>query len=151
LTPGQPSKISVYLHTPDASESVNTLCRAFHHDAVLIGTAYLSREVAREETVAVHIAVTNAGVSKTMQSFVWRGQPHRLVFDLHVPWESPSGPAPGRRGPPRPHRLPPVPLGAEELGRLAGRAFRAGVCRLLAPASFPTRSVTADRFVPGSG
>jgi hypothetical protein len=30
-----------------------------------------------------------------MLDFVWRGQPHRLVFDLHVPWESPGGPAPG--------------------------------------------------------
>jgi len=24
-----------------------------------------------------------------------RGQPHRLGFDLHVPWESPEGTSPG--------------------------------------------------------
>ena len=95
LTPGQPGKVSVYLHTPETSDSVHTLCRAFHHDAVLIGTGYLSREVAREEELSVHFSVANAGVSKSMQSFFWRGQPHRLVFDLHVPWESPGGPAPG--------------------------------------------------------
>ncbi len=95
LVPGQPAKVSVYLHTPDTSESVHTLCRAFHHDAVLIGSGYLAREVAREEELAVHFAVVNAGVSKSMQNFTWRGQPHRVVFDLHVPWESPGGPAPG--------------------------------------------------------
>ena len=95
LTPGQPAKVSVYLHTPDTAESVHTLCRAFHHDAVLIGSGYLAREVAREEELAVHFAVVNAGISKSMQNFTWRGQPHRVVFDLHVPWESPGGPAPG--------------------------------------------------------
>jgi hypothetical protein len=87
--------VSVYLHTPENSDSVHTLCRAFHHDAVLVGSAYLSREVAREEELGVHFSIVNAGVSKSMQTFTWRGQPHRVVFDLHVPWESPGGPAPG--------------------------------------------------------
>lgn len=95
LTPGQSSKLSVYVHTPGASESVHTLCRAFHHDVVLVGAGYISREVAREETVDVHLSVSNAGVTKSMLNFMWRGQPHRLVFDLHVPWESPAGLAPG--------------------------------------------------------
>jgi serine/threonine protein kinase len=95
LTPGQPAKVSVYLHAPEAADSVHTLCRAFHHDAILIGTGYVTREVAREENVGVHFSVANAGVTKSMQTLVWRGQPHRLVFDLHVPWESPGGPAPG--------------------------------------------------------
>ena len=95
LTPGQPAKVSVYLHTPETADSVHTLCRAFHHDAVLIGSSYLAREVGREEEIGVHFAVVNAGISKSMQTFTWRGQPHRVVFDLHVPWESPGGPAPG--------------------------------------------------------
>lgn len=95
LTSGQPAKVSVYLHTPEASDSVNTLCRAFHHDAVMIGTGYLNREVTREEELGVHFTVANAGVAKSLQTFLWRGQPHRMVFDLHVPWESPGGPAPG--------------------------------------------------------
>lgn len=95
LTPGQAAKVSVYVHQPEASDSVHTLCRAFHHDAVLVGTGYVTREVARDEQVAVHFSVANAGVAKSMQDMVWRGQPMRLVFDLHVPWESPAGPAPG--------------------------------------------------------
>jgi hypothetical protein len=95
LTPGQSAKVSVYLHAPEAADSVHTLCRAFHHDAILIGTGYITREVEREENVGVHFSVANAGVTKSMQTLVWRGQPHRLVFDLHVPWESPGGPAPG--------------------------------------------------------
>lgn len=95
LTTGQPAKVSVYLHPPETSDSVHTLCRAFHHDAVPIGAGYITREVAREESVDVHISVANAGVTKSTLTFIWRGQPHRLVFDLHVPWESPGGPAPG--------------------------------------------------------
>src|SRR5262245_58333037 len=95
VAPGQSARLSVYLHTPDTTESVRTLSRAFHHDSELIGTGYVSREVARETTLAVHIGVVNAGVSKSLLTFVWRGQPHLLVFDLHVPWESPAGPAPG--------------------------------------------------------
>ena len=39
--------------------------------------------------------VANAGVAKTLYKFTWRGQPHRLGFDLHVPWESPEGASPG--------------------------------------------------------
>ena len=94
LRPGN-RQVSVYLHPPETSDSVHTLCRAFHHDAVPIGAGYITREVAREENVAVHISVANAGVTKSTLTFLWRGQPHRLVFDLHVPWESPGGPAPG--------------------------------------------------------
>jgi serine/threonine kinase PknH len=112
ITPGQPAKVSVYLHTPETTDSVHTLCRAFHHDAVLVGSGYLTREVAREEELGVHFAIVNAGVSKSMQNFTWRGQPHRVVFDLHVPWESPGGPAPGA-----------VSVGTEN-GRLAKVEFR---------------------------
>ncbi len=73
-TPGQTVKVTVFLHTPDAFANVRTLSRAFHHDAEL---------------------VANAAVTKALLTFPWRGQPHRLNFDLHIPWESPEGRSPG--------------------------------------------------------
>ncbi|MBN9122455.1 MAG: serine/threonine protein kinase [Planctomycetes bacterium] len=95
VVPGQTVKVTIYLHTPDAAANVRTLSRAFQHDAELIGTGRLAREVARASELAVHLSVANAGVAKTQHEFEWRGQPHRLVFDLHVPWESPEGTSPG--------------------------------------------------------
>lgn len=95
LAPGQSARVCVVLHAPEAAESVRTLTRAFERDAELLGTAPLVHEVARESVVAVHLTVTNAGVNRSLVAVEWRGQPHRLVFDLHVPWESPGGPAPG--------------------------------------------------------
>jgi serine/threonine protein kinase len=95
VTPGQTVSLTVYLHPPDAADNVRTLSRAFQHDAELIGTGHLAREVARAAAVAVHLSVANAGVGTTQFEFEWRGQPHRLGFDLHVPWESPEGPSPG--------------------------------------------------------
>jgi len=93
--PAQTVKLLVFLHTPDATANVRTLARAFLHDAELIGTGYLAREVARGSDLAVHMSVANAGVAKALHRFAWRGQPHRLGFDLHVPWESPEGTSPG--------------------------------------------------------
>jgi serine/threonine protein kinase len=95
IAPGQSAKLSVYLHSPDAADSVLTLSRAFHHDSELVGSGRVSREIERDSLVAVHLSVTNAGISRSLLTFVWRGQPQHLVFDLHVPWESPSGAAPG--------------------------------------------------------
>jgi hypothetical protein len=95
VVPGQPAKLSVYIHTPENSDSVRTLSRAFHHDSELIGSGYVAQEVSRNTELAIHLSVANAGVSKSLLKFTWRGQPHRLVFDLHVPWESPAGAAPG--------------------------------------------------------
>jgi serine/threonine protein kinase len=95
VTPGQPAKLTVFLHTPETSESVRTLSRAFHHDSELIGSGYVAQEVSRETELGVHLSVANAGVTKSLMNMIWRGQPHRLVFDLHIPWESPGGPAPG--------------------------------------------------------
>jgi len=95
IVPGLQAKVSVYLHTPDSAESVRTLSRAFHHDSELIGTGYVAKEVAREAKLEVHLSVVNAGVTKSLFTLVWRGQPYRVVFDLHVPWEAPSGAAPG--------------------------------------------------------
>jgi serine/threonine protein kinase len=94
-TPGQTVSLTVFLHTPDAAASARTLSRAFLRDAELVGTGYLTREIARESELAVHLSVANAGVAKALLKFQWRGQPHRLNFDLHVPWESPEGTSPG--------------------------------------------------------
>jgi hypothetical protein len=95
VAPGQAVKLTVYLHPPAAAASVRTLSRAFHRDAELIGTGHLAREVARTSELVVHLSVANAGVAKSQLAFEWRGQPHRLGFELHVPWESPEGTAPG--------------------------------------------------------
>lgn len=94
-TPGNTIRVTVFLHHPDSADSVQTLSRAFQHDAELIGSGHLAREVAREATVAVHLSVMNAAASRSMMEIIWRGQPLRLNFDLHVPWESPCGLAPG--------------------------------------------------------
>lgn len=94
-TPGQTIRLTIFLHTPDAAANVRTLSRAFQHDAEQIGTGYLAREVPRAAELAVHVSVANAGVSKALMTFVWRGQPHKLNLDLHVPWESAEGWTPG--------------------------------------------------------
>jgi hypothetical protein len=95
MTPGASARVCVVLHTPEAAESVRTLVRAFEREAELLGSAGLVREVARKSELAVHLSVTNAGVDRSLITFCWRGQPQRANFDLHVPWESPGGPAPG--------------------------------------------------------
>jgi serine/threonine protein kinase len=94
-TPGRASKLLVFLHTADAAESVRTLSRAFLEGAELVGSGSVAREVARGAELAVHLSVANAGVAKALLKCQWRGQPHRLSFDLHVPWESPEGVSPG--------------------------------------------------------
>ena len=95
VTPGQAVRLTIFLHPPAATDNVRTLSRAFQHDAELIGTGYLTREVARAAELAVHLSVANAGVARTLLKCQWRGQPHRLGFELHVPWESPEGTSPG--------------------------------------------------------
>jgi hypothetical protein len=95
VAPGQASQLTVYLHTPDVVDNVRTLSRAFHHDSELLGTGFVGREVAREAQLAVHLSMANAGISRSLQTVFWHGQPQRLVFDLHIPWEAASGPAPG--------------------------------------------------------
>src|SRR5262249_24753456 len=94
-TPGQTIDLAVILHRPDAIGSVLTLSRAFVRDPEVIGSGYLTCEIARESELAIHLSVANAGVAKALLPFVWRGQPHRLNFELHVPWESPEGTSPG--------------------------------------------------------
>jgi hypothetical protein len=95
ILPGQTAEISVYLHTPDVVESVRTLSRAFHHDTELIGSGFITTEVVRQTQLAVHLSVANAGIAKSQLTVAWHGPPQRLVYELHVPWEAPSGAAPG--------------------------------------------------------
>ena len=94
-TPGQPVKLTVFVHVPSTADNVRVLARAFQHDADLIGTGFLAREVAHAVKLAVHLSVANAGVAQAQLEFDWNGQPKRLVYELHVPWESPEGPSPG--------------------------------------------------------
>jgi hypothetical protein len=94
-TPGRTVKLLVFLHTPDAADNVRTLSRAFLEGAELIGTGFASQDVPRGSELAVHLSVANAGVAKALLKMQWRGQPQRLGFDLHVPWESPEGVSPG--------------------------------------------------------
>jgi serine/threonine protein kinase len=95
LTPGATARVCVVVHMPESAESVRTLIRAVEREAELLGTAALVREVTRDSQLAVHLSVTNAGVDRSLVTFAWRAQPHRANFDVHVPWESPDGPAPG--------------------------------------------------------
>jgi serine/threonine kinase PknH len=95
LVPGQSVKLVIYLHTSSAGASVRTLARAFQQSAELLGTGYLTREVPRGSSLAVHLSIANAGVAKALVECAWRGQPQRIGFDLHVPWESPEGASPG--------------------------------------------------------
>jgi hypothetical protein len=95
VVPGQTAQLTVYLHTPDVADSVRTLSRAFHHNSELLGSGFVGREIVRQAQLAVHLSMANAGISRSLQTFVWHGQPQRLEFDLHIPWEAPSGAAPG--------------------------------------------------------
>jgi serine/threonine protein kinase len=95
LTPGASARLAVFVHDAGAAASVRTLARAFQLDAELLGTGAVGQEVARGSELAVHLSVANAGVATSLVKCVWRGQPQRLVFELHVPWVSPGGPAPG--------------------------------------------------------
>jgi len=95
VVPGQSTILSVYVHTTDSQETVRTLSRVFHQDAELLGTGLLAEEVPLQAELAVHLGIANAGVSQSLLRMTWRGQPHRSVFELHVPWEAPGGPSPG--------------------------------------------------------
>ncbi len=95
VSPGQSTILSVYVHSSNSQEAVRTLSRVFHQDAELLGTGLLVEEVPLQAELAVHLGIANAGVSQSLLRMTWRGQPHRSVFELHVPWEAPGGPSPG--------------------------------------------------------
>jgi serine/threonine protein kinase len=91
----QTPKLTVFLHSPAATVSVATLARAFHHDAVLLGSSSAAQAVTRGWRVAVHLAAAHLAVANPLRTCNWQGQPHRLDFELVVPWEAPTGPAHG--------------------------------------------------------
>lgn len=95
VVPGQTARLMVNLHRPDAADSVHTLARAIQSDAELLGSGPVLCYVDREAELATHVAVAGAGVAKSLLTFTWRGQPRRLLFDLHIPWEAAAGPAAG--------------------------------------------------------
>lgn len=88
-------RLFVCLHTPETTENVQTLSQAFQHDCELLGQGDVAHEVERNSRLAVHLALTHALPSRPMQSLTWRGQPVRLIYDLHIPWEAPDGETPG--------------------------------------------------------
>ena len=95
VVPGQTARLMVNLHRPESAESVHTLARALQSDAELLGSGPVLCDVFRDSEVATHVAVAGAGVAKSLATFTWRGQPRRLLFDLHIPWEAGAGPAAG--------------------------------------------------------
>ncbi|MFO0823523.1 MAG: hypothetical protein U0792_10465 [Gemmataceae bacterium] len=91
VIPGQTIKVTVNVHRPEDADGVRTLARAFQHDAELLGTGSVTQEVARDEELGAHLSIANAGVGTSLQTFRWRGQPRRIVFEVYIPWEAPAG------------------------------------------------------------
>jgi serine/threonine protein kinase len=91
LAPGQSYRFHVYSHPPDNFASVCTISRAFTSDADLVASGFAAKPIPRGAEVGLHLAVANAGVARSLMSFRWAGQSKPWKFDIHVPWESPSG------------------------------------------------------------
>lgn len=91
VAPGANIFLQVFAHTPGAFESVRTLSRAFHQDGELLATGFVHREVVRGDELGLHLAVANAGVGRSLLQLNWLGQPQPRSFEVHVPWESPTG------------------------------------------------------------
>jgi serine/threonine protein kinase len=93
LAPGQTARLLVYAHPPTVFSNVRTMSKAFLQDNVLLATGYSTQLVPRGRALALHLAVSNAGVAKPLFSFRWEGQTRPTTFDVFVPWESPAGKA----------------------------------------------------------
>gem|GEM_PF-969707 len=91
VAPGQRVNFIVYAHAPDVFSNVVTLCRAMRPDAELIGAGFLDVPVRRGADVSLHMALTHAGVAKSLVKFTWVGQTQPRTFEVFVPWESPAG------------------------------------------------------------
>ena len=92
---GQRVNFLVYAHSPETYSSVLTLCRAMRPDAELLGAGYLDVPVSRGADVNLHLALSYAGVAKSLVNFTWIGQSQHRTFEVFVPWESPPGLASG--------------------------------------------------------
>jgi hypothetical protein len=91
LAAGQPAKWQAYAHTPDVFANVQTLARAFLTDSELIAAGYLDWEIRAGESISLHLAVSQAGVSVPMVTFHWLGQTLPRTFDVFAPWDTPAG------------------------------------------------------------
>jgi serine/threonine protein kinase len=91
ISPGDNIKIQVFAHLPDSFESVVTLTKAFSHDATLLSTGYVDKPVIRGQELSFHLKIANAGVSPSLLTWNWSGQPQQKAFQIHVPWESRAG------------------------------------------------------------
>jgi len=91
LAPGQTYRFHVYAHPPDSFSSVCTISRAFTADSDLLASGFAEQPMPRGGTVGLHLAVANAGVSRSVVNFAWVGQSKPSKFDVYVPWESPTG------------------------------------------------------------
>lgn len=91
VAPGQRFQVQVYASRAESFVGVSTLCRAMHAGTDLIGVGYIAQPVPPGTAVGLHLAVTNAGVSRSLLEFTWTGQTQPKAFDLVVPWESPPG------------------------------------------------------------
>ncbi len=91
VAPGHRVNFLVYAHSPEAFSNVVTLCRALRSDSDLLGAGYLDVPVSRGTDVSIHLALTYAGVAKSLVKFTWIGQTQPRTFEVFVPWESPTG------------------------------------------------------------
>ncbi len=91
VAPGQRFQVLVYASLADAFVGVSTLCRAVHAGTDLLGVGYIDRPVPPGTAVGLHLALTSAGVSRSLLEFTWTGQTQPKSFELVVPWESPPG------------------------------------------------------------
>ena len=91
VAPGHRVNFLVYAHSPEAFSNVVTLCRALRSDSDLLGAGYLDAPVPRGTDVGIHLALTYAGVAKSLVKFTWIGQTQPRTFEVFVPWESPTG------------------------------------------------------------
>ena len=91
VAPGQRFQVQVYASRAESFVGVSTLCRAMHAGTDLLGVGYVDRPVPPGTAVGLHLAVTNAGVSRSLLEFTWTGQTQPKAFELVVPWESPPG------------------------------------------------------------
>lgn len=91
IAPGQRVKFVTYVHLPDVSDNVITLCRALHKGTELLGVGYLDEPLTRGQPLTLCLTLSSAGVAKSQVTLNWTGQPQSKTFDVFVPWESPPG------------------------------------------------------------
>jgi hypothetical protein len=95
VAPGANIHLQIFTHEAGAFASVCTLSRAFHQDGELLATDYIQRAVYRGAEIGLHLSVANAKIGRSLLEVRWLGQPQPRSFEVHVPWESPAGPAAG--------------------------------------------------------